>query len=126
MDASDEKDFTAGINSLWHQFELGDIFAHNKIDKFSAANYTDICDDNCWIAKAGDYDIHTLHASWQLPNIMDMKNLTSTWVLTLRGSKRSLREGTNMKMPVTVGVCVLNTFSDTIKAHFMQALSLLN
>ncbi|AKL12291.1 TPA: porin [Kluyvera intermedia] len=74
MDASDEKDFTAGINSLWHRFELGYIFAHNKIDKFSAANYADICDDNCWIAKAGDYDIHTLHASWQLPNIMDMKN----------------------------------------------------
>lgn len=74
MDASDEKDFTAGINSLWHRFELGYIYAHNKIDKFSAANYAAICDDNCWIANVGDYDIHTLHVSWLLPNIMDMKN----------------------------------------------------
>lgn len=46
IDASDEKDFTAGINSLWYCFDSGYIFAHNKIDKFNAANYADICDDN--------------------------------------------------------------------------------
>jgi hypothetical protein len=57
---------------------------------------------------------------------MDMKNFNiylgayASWI------EAKPARGTNMKMPVTVGVCVLNTFSDTIKAHFMQALSLLN
>ncbi|MEA7571622.1 carbohydrate porin, partial [Salmonella enterica subsp. enterica serovar Virginia] len=32
MDATDETDFTAGVNALWHRFELGYIYAHNKID----------------------------------------------------------------------------------------------
>ncbi|VUS48357.1 carbohydrate porin [Klebsiella spallanzanii] len=74
MDASDEKDFTAGINSLWHRFELGYIYAHNKIDKFNSANYVSTCDDGCWISNVGDYDIHTIHASYLFPNVMDMKN----------------------------------------------------
>ena len=74
MDASDEKDFTAAINSLWHRFELGYIYAHNKIDKFNSANYVSTCDDGCWISNVGDYDIHTIHASYLFPNVMDMKN----------------------------------------------------
>lgn len=74
MDAADEKDFTAGINSLWHRFELGYIFAHNKIDKFSSTNYASTCNDSCWISNVGNYDIHTIHASYLLPNIMSMKN----------------------------------------------------
>ncbi|PXW44801.1 raffinose porin [Klebsiella oxytoca] len=74
MDASDEKDFTAGINSLWHRFELGYIYAHNKLDKFNSANYVSTCDDGCWISNVGDYDIHTIHASYLFPNVMDMKN----------------------------------------------------
>ncbi|STV86786.1 glycoporin [Klebsiella michiganensis] len=32
LDAADEKDFSAGINALWHRVELGYIYAHNKID----------------------------------------------------------------------------------------------
>lgn len=72
MDASDEKDFTAGFNSLWRRFELGYIYAHNNIDRFNATNAT--CNDSCWIANEGNYDIHTLHASYLIPNIMNMKN----------------------------------------------------
>ncbi|HAB5395076.1 TPA_asm: porin [Salmonella enterica subsp. enterica serovar Mbandaka] len=72
MDAPDEKDFTAGINSLWRRFELGYIYAHNRIDRFSDAS--DGCDDNCWIADVGSYDIHTVHASYLLPDIMNMEN----------------------------------------------------
>ncbi|MCY0725881.1 carbohydrate porin, partial [Klebsiella pneumoniae] len=29
---------------------------------------------DCAILTPGRYDIHTIHASWQLPNIMDMPN----------------------------------------------------
>ncbi|HBM9257177.1 TPA: carbohydrate porin [Citrobacter freundii] len=70
LDASNEKDFTAGINVLWKRFELGYIYAHNKIDDFSGA----ICKDDCWINNEGTYDIHTLHASYQFANVMDMEN----------------------------------------------------
>lgn len=35
MDASDEKDFTVGANALWKNFELGYIYAHNKIEDFN-------------------------------------------------------------------------------------------
>lgn len=70
LDASDEKDFSAGVNALWHRFELGYIYAHNKIDEFSGV----VCDDGCWIDEAGVYDIHTIHASYQIPNVMDMQN----------------------------------------------------
>lgn len=38
MDATDETDFTAGVNALWHRFELGYIYAHNKIEAFNATN----------------------------------------------------------------------------------------
>lgn len=70
MDAPEEKDFTAGINALWQRFELGYIYAHNKIDDFSGV----ICDNDCWITDEGTYDIHTVHASYQIPNVMDMQN----------------------------------------------------
>lgn len=70
LDASSEKDFTAGVNALWKRFELGYIYAHNKIDDFSGM----ICDDDCWINGEGTYDIHTLHASYQFANVMDMEN----------------------------------------------------
>lgn len=74
MDAEDETDFTAGVNSLWHGFELGYIYAHNKIDSFNTADFIANCDDNCWIADPGNYDIHTIHASFLFPNVMNMKN----------------------------------------------------
>lgn len=70
LDASNEKDFTAGVNALWQRFELGYIYAHNKIDEYSGV----VCDDDCWINDEGTYDIHTIHASYQFANVMDMQN----------------------------------------------------
>ena len=35
MDASNEKDFTTGVNALWRRFELGYIYAHNKISDYA-------------------------------------------------------------------------------------------
>lgn len=70
LDASSEKDFTAGVNALWRRFELGYIYAHNKIDEYSGV----VCDEDCWINDEGTYDIHTLHASYQFANVMDMEN----------------------------------------------------
>ncbi|ECH5588912.1 porin [Salmonella enterica] len=74
LDAADEKDFSAGINALWHRVELGYIYAHNKIDRFNMAGVDADCDSDCAILAPGRYDIHTLHTSWQLPEIMDMPN----------------------------------------------------
>ncbi|EOF7495321.1 carbohydrate porin [Salmonella enterica] len=74
MDATDETDFTAGVNALWHRFELGYIYAHNKIEAFNATNIDAVCEDDCWITDPGNYDIHTIHASYLFPNVMDMKN----------------------------------------------------
>ena len=74
LDAADETDFSAGINALWHRVELGYIYAHNKIDQFNMAGVTSECDGDCAILALGRYDIHTLHTSWQLPNIMAMPN----------------------------------------------------
>ncbi|ENY5947869.1 carbohydrate porin [Escherichia coli] len=70
LDANNEKDFTAGINALWKRFELGYIYAHNKIDEFSGV----ICDNGCWIDGKGSYNIHTVHASYQFTNVMNMDN----------------------------------------------------
>jgi hypothetical protein len=74
MDATDEKDFTAGINGLWRKFELGYIYAHNEIDKFDTASFNADCENDCWITDPGDYDIHTVHASYLFDNVMKMKN----------------------------------------------------
>ncbi|MGN8235664.1 carbohydrate porin [Enterobacter soli] len=74
MDATDEKDFTAGINGLWRKFELGYIYAHNEIDQFNTTSFNAECENDCWITDPGDYDIHTLHASYLFDNVMKMKN----------------------------------------------------
>ena len=44
--------------------------AHNKIDEFSGV----VCDNDCWIDDEGTYNIHTIHASYQFANVMDMEN----------------------------------------------------
>lgn len=74
LDASDETDFSAGFNGLWKNLELGYIYAHNEVDKFNTAGLNDDCDGDCWITDPGEYDIHTLHASYLIPNVMKMKN----------------------------------------------------
>lgn len=73
LDATDETDFTAGINALWRRFELGYIYAHNDIDRFDASAFR-TCDNDCWITDPGTYDIHTVHSSYQFPNVMGMPN----------------------------------------------------
>lgn len=77
LDATDEKNFSAGINALWHRVELGYIYAHNKIDRFNMDSVNAECDGDCAILAPGNYDIHTIHTSWQLPNIMDMPNFNT-------------------------------------------------
>lgn len=74
MDAKDEQDFSAGINALWHRVELGYIYAHNKISNFNIADVNGECGNDCAILAPGKYDIHTIHSSWQVPNIMNMPN----------------------------------------------------
>lgn len=74
LDAADEKDFSIGINALWHRVELGYIYAHNKIGQFNLSGVNAECGNDCAILAPGRYDIHTIHASWQLPYIMDMSN----------------------------------------------------
>ncbi|MCV5707212.1 carbohydrate porin, partial [Escherichia coli] len=48
----------------------GYIYAHNKIDEFSGV----VCNNGCWIDGEGIYNIHTIHASYQFANVMDMEN----------------------------------------------------
>ncbi len=74
MNAEDEKDFSVGVNALWHRVELGYIYAHNKISEFNISGLNRECDNECAILAPGNYDIHTVHTSWQLPNIMNMPN----------------------------------------------------
>jgi hypothetical protein len=74
MNAKEEKDFSAGVNALWHRVELGYIYAHNKISEFNISGVNESCDNECSILAPGNYDIHTLHTSWQLPDIMAMPN----------------------------------------------------
>ncbi|MCK2725046.1 carbohydrate porin, partial [Escherichia coli] len=33
-----------------------------------------VCDNDCWIDDEGTYTIHTIHASYQFANVMDMEN----------------------------------------------------
>lgn len=47
LDATDETNFTAGMNGLWRNFELGYIYAHNQIDEFNTANFDADCDNDC-------------------------------------------------------------------------------
>lgn len=72
LDAAGEQDLTAGVNVLWRRFELGYIYAHNNIKEFNTAGIA--ADIHNPLSEPGNYDIHTVHASYQIPNIMNMKN----------------------------------------------------
>ena len=74
LDAADETDFTSGVNALWRNAELGYIYAHNEIDEFNTSTFDAECENDCWITDPGEYDIHTVHASYLIPNVMKMKN----------------------------------------------------
>ncbi|NIF24439.1 carbohydrate porin [Candidatus Pantoea multigeneris] len=71
LDAKDERDLSLGANGLWRDVELGYIFAHNKIDKLNPAAFGGA---GPWLTKPGSYNIHTLHASWKLPDMLQMDN----------------------------------------------------
>lgn len=72
LDASGEQNFTTGINALWRRFELGYIYAHNDIKEFNTSGIAANIDNP--LSEPGKYDIHTIHTSYLIPNIMDMKN----------------------------------------------------
>ncbi|QNK33066.1 carbohydrate porin [Serratia sp. JUb9] len=72
LDAAGEQDFSAGANVLWRRFELGYIYAHNNIKEFSTDGMTAQIDNP--LSEPGRYDIHTIHASYQIPNVMNMPN----------------------------------------------------
>ncbi|AML56898.1 hypothetical protein AXX16_1177 [Serratia rubidaea] len=72
LDAAGEQDFSAGANVLWRRFELGYIYAHNTIKEFSTDGMAAQIDNP--LSEPGRYDIHTIHASYQIPNIMAMPN----------------------------------------------------
>lgn len=71
MDATGEKDFSAGINALWRDFELGYIYAKNDIKEFNVSNI-DVTNASDIII--GKYDINTVHSSYRIRNVMDMDN----------------------------------------------------
>ncbi|QUG75291.1 porin [Erwinia sp. E602] len=71
LDATGEKDFSAGSNILWHDLELGYIYANNDVKEFNLANL-DVNSDGEFIL--GKYTIHTLHTSYRIRNVMEMNN----------------------------------------------------
>lgn len=73
LNAVNEKDSSIGVNALWHRFELGYIYAHNNIEKFDVSNINDMSSVDS-LHLPGKYDIHTIHSSYQIPNIFDMQN----------------------------------------------------
>ncbi|WP_333501748.1 carbohydrate porin [Kluyvera genomosp. 2] len=70
LDANNEDDFTAATNIWWKNFEVGYIYAHNKISDFAGV----VCENSCIIQEEGTYDIHTVHASYWIKNVMNMQN----------------------------------------------------
>ncbi|UNH38598.1 carbohydrate porin [Moellerella wisconsensis] len=72
MDATGEKDFTAGGNILWRKAQLGYIYAHNDIRTFN----TDVLnsDNSSLNAVPGKYDLHTVFVSYEIPKILDLDN----------------------------------------------------
>lgn len=73
LDAQDEQDFSIGVNVLWHRFETGYIYAHNNIEKFNSSHFND--DGGAVFEGAGKYSLHTVHTSYLIPDIMNIKNV---------------------------------------------------
>ena len=73
LDASGEQDFTAGVNdssggaSNW-VISMPITISKSSIPPGIAA------DIHNPLSEPGNYDIHTVHASYQIPNIVNMKN----------------------------------------------------
>ena len=71
MDATGEKDFSTGINALWHDFELGYIYAKNDVKEF---NINNVDASNVSDFLLGKYDINTVHTSYRIRDVMEMDN----------------------------------------------------
>ncbi|WP_392565625.1 carbohydrate porin [Utexia brackfieldae] len=69
MDAEQEKDLTLGTNITWKNISLGYIFAANDIKHFNPEYKT-----SGFLDTEGKYKIHTVNASYLIPNVMDMDN----------------------------------------------------
>jgi len=71
MDAKKEQNFSAGLNGLWRDIQLGYIYARNDVKEFTlqhlpTASLSDFI--------LGKYDIHTVHSSYRFRNVMNMQN----------------------------------------------------
>lgn len=75
MDAASENDFSAGINGLWHDFELGYIFAHNDVRQSNKDGTWKSGYSSSDTLAPGRYNIHTVHASYRIPNVLDFDNM---------------------------------------------------
>ena len=73
LDANQEKDFSACVNAVWQRIGLGYIFAANDIKQYKPTTSTDNLDSADSLGK-GKYKIHTVNASYLIPNVMDMDN----------------------------------------------------
>lgn len=69
LDAEQEQDFSAGMNINWHNYSLGYIFAANDIKTFNPAYKT-----SGYLDTEGKYKLHTVNASYLIPNVMNMDN----------------------------------------------------
>lgn len=73
LDAIAETDLSLGGYALWRRAQLGYIYAHNNIKDFNAVNIS--TDPNSVLNNIpGKYDIHTLYASYELPQILAIDN----------------------------------------------------
>lgn len=68
LDAEKEKDFTAGINTIWNGIGLGYVFAANDIKQFNPDVATTV------FGEKGKYKLHTINTSYLIPHVMDMDN----------------------------------------------------
>lgn len=69
LDAEQETDFTTSISGVWKNIGLGYIYANNDIKTFNP-NYKGDGEINA----KGKYKLHTINASYLIPNVMDMDN----------------------------------------------------
>ncbi|MFB0770632.1 carbohydrate porin [Proteus cibi] len=75
LDAKDENDFSIGSNVLWRKFQLGYIYAHNDIKAYYQRNENSSVQNDTYLTlNPGKYNINTVFASYELPNILDMDN----------------------------------------------------
>ena len=75
LDANQEKDFSAGVNAVWQRIDLYYIFSANDIKQYKPTTSSDNLDLGKYKYKYKyKYKIHTVNASYLIPNVMDMDN----------------------------------------------------